>query len=153
MTRVVFRTLPGIAEIERLYIMMLENKLMKDETEALERAIDDKSLELFGITDRDTQFWSLPAGAPDDPDEWETHFEFLEWAWDEESEFWDVFAIDVTDDDGDQLHCMDVFGRQLVCALKRIHPAATLTFQRGSLSDDQLMAAAEVWGRRLRSAG
>jgi hypothetical protein len=46
---IVFRDLPGIAEIERQYLLYLDNKLMADEIAALVRAIEDKSVELFGI--------------------------------------------------------------------------------------------------------
>jgi hypothetical protein len=81
--------------------------------------------------------------------EWERHFEFIEEGFDEETEFWDFFNIDVTDGEGMQLGCMYAFGRQLVCALKRLHPNAILTFAKGDRSDDQIQATAEAWGRRL----
>lgn len=147
--RIILRDLPGIAEIERQYLMFLDNKLMKDEIEALERALEAKSLELFGITQRDTEHWVRPNDAAAvSYQEWERHFEFIEYAFEEEDSFWEAFGIDVTDEKGDQLACMEEFGRQLVCALKRLHPEAVLTFRRGDTAE-QLKAAAEAWGKRL----
>lgn len=147
---IVFRDLPGIAEIERLYLLYLDNMLMKDEIGDLLQAIDAKSIELFGIVETDTSYWSLPREVnPGSQDEWERHFEFIAKLYDEENDFWDFFGIDVSDDEGEQLVCIFAFGRQLVCALKRLHPDATLAFWRGEQTDDQLQATAEAWGKLL----
>lgn len=152
--RIIFRDLPGIAEIERQYLELLDNRLMADEIADLKRAMDDKSLQLFGITEEDTDFWQLPMSiAGGSPEQWERHFEFIEEGFEEENEFWDFFNIDVTDGEGMQLGCMYAFGRQLVCALKRLHPAAVLTFVEGERTDDQMQAAAEAWGRHLLRGG
>src|SRR5690349_17073600 len=123
--RIIFRELPGIAEIERQYLELLDNRLMADEIADLQRSIDDKSLELFGITEHDTGYWDLPTGEhrSRSPQEWERHFAFIDEEFEEESAFWDFFNLDVTDGEGMQLGCMYAFGRQLVCALLRLHPA------------------------------
>lgn len=149
MEKIIFRNLPGIAEIEQQYLLYLDNKLMKPEREELERKLGEKSVELFGITEEQTTHWLLPLSAlpVGTVEEWERHFEFIEYAHDEEADFWAFFGIDVTDEEGGQLGCMYAFGRQLVCALKRLHPDAVLTFRPGS--DADLEAAAEAWGKRL----
>jgi len=148
--RIIFRDLPGITGIERQYLDLLDNRLRADEIAELQQAIDAKSVELFGITEEETDYWHLPmsieAGSPD---QWDKHFEFIEEGFEEENDFWDFFNIDVTDGEGMQLGCMYAFGRQLVCALKRLHPSAVLTFVEGERTDDQTQAAAEAWGRRL----
>lgn len=148
--RIVFREVPGIEELESQYDMYLDNRLFGDEREALERAIDAKSLELFGITKLDTAYWHLPglqqAGSPD---EWEGHFQFIYDEFEEEDAFWDFFGVDVTDGDGMQLSCIYEFGRQLVCALKGLHPKAFLNLGQAEQTNEQMQAAAEAWGRRL----
>ena len=148
--RIIFRDLAGIQEIERQYLDLLDNRLMADEIAELEQTLDDKSIELFGITQMDTAYWHRPGQVKaETSEEWERHFEFIDELRSEESDFWDFFGIDVTDERGDQLGCIYAFGRQLVCALKRLHPDAILTFRKGEQSDDQLEAAAEAWGSRL----
>lgn len=152
MNPVIFRDLAGIAELEEQYLLYLDNRLMKPEREELEQRLDEKSLELFGITEDDTLYWHLPRSAmPGTPEQWERHFEFIENARDEEGEFWDFFGIDVTDGQGVQLGCLYAFGRQLVCALKRLHPDAVLSFRPSTAQDMQ--AAAEAWGKRLLAGG
>lgn len=148
--RIIFRDLPGIAEIESRYDLYLENRLFADEREALERAVDAKSLELFGILEADTDYWVVSglkhAGSAE---EWEGHFDFIYEGFEEEDAFWDHFGIDVTDGEGTQLACIYGFGRQLVCALRGLHPKAFLNFGQAEQSDQQIQAAAEAWGRRL----
>jgi len=153
MKRILFPELPGIAEIERQYLLYLDNKLLKDEREALEAAIEAKSIEFFGITERDTAHWARPtAAAAVTCNEWEGHFEFIEEGWEEEDAFWDFFGIDVTDGNGMQLACLYAFGRQLVCALKQLHPEARLSFRETGQTHEQMQAAAEAWGKRLLAA-
>jgi hypothetical protein len=151
--RIIFRDLPGIGEIENQYLLYHDNRLFRDERAALERTIDDKSLELFGITERDTSYWDQPELRwATSENEWEEHFDFIFYDGyaEEEKAFWDHFGIDVTNAAGEQLACMFAFGRQLVCALKRLHPKAFLNFgQQAQLTDEQMQAAAEAWGRRL----
>jgi hypothetical protein len=148
---ILFRALPGIAEIESQILLWNDNRLMKDEIEALERVIDAKSVELFGISEEDTSYWRLPSREESSSvEEWEEHFAFLDWEWEEEDRFWEVFGLDLHDENGDRLACIDLFGRQLVCALKRIHPKAVLTFGDAPMSLEQLQAAAEAWGRHLQ---
>ena len=150
MQRILFRDLPGIAAIEQQ--LRISDKLMRDELDAMAAAIDDASLRLFCISSSDTYHWNLPASADTSKEEWEAHFDFLEWEYDEEEAFWEAFGLDMRDEDGDYLECLSVFGRQLVCALKRIHPLAALTFMPDTpKSDSQLAAEAEAWGRRLRA--
>jgi hypothetical protein len=148
MQPIVFRDLPGIAELEHQYLLYLDNRLMKPEREELERRLNEKSVELFGITQDETLHWNLPQSAMSGtPEQWERHFEFIEDPRDEEGEFWDFFDIDVTDGKGMQLGCLYAFGRQLVCALKRLHPDAIVSFRPGT--DQNMQAAAEAWGKRL----
>lgn len=123
---------------------------MKDERQKLERDLDLKSVELFGLTREQTLFRALsPELAPDAFEKWEIHFEFLEWEYDEEGTFWDAIGIDVSDGNGQQLLCLDYFGRQMVCAIKGLHPAAGLAFLGGEKSDAQIASEAQAWGASL----
>lgn len=150
MDRIAFRELPGIAELEEQTRLFNDNRLDKDECHALFARMDEKSLELFGILEPDTYYNDLPHEArPEKPDDWETHFAFLEWEYEEEGAFWNAFGVDVTDGEGSELACLPFFGRQLVCGLKQIHPRAAINFGGRALSDEHLASAAEAWGRRL----
>ncbi|WP_158250639.1 hypothetical protein [Novosphingobium sp. HII-3] len=144
MQKIVLREVPRIAAIEQR--LLGAEKLMSDELEALQADVDAASIELFGITQQDT-LWP-PKGQS--YDEWMLHFEFLEWEYDEEAAFWDAFGIDVADADGEPLECLSEFGRQLVCVLKRLLPEARLRFRpEVPLTDEQIQADAEAWGRFL----
>lgn len=148
MERIAFRDLPGIYWIEKQ--LELQGRLMKDEQDELDRRIEAKSVEFFGIGLADTYYDRYANGStPEGAEEWETQFDFLEVGYDEESVFWDAFGIDITDGKGDQLLCMDVFGRQLVCGLRGLLPNATFTPMTGTKSDAQIQAEAKLWGERL----
>jgi hypothetical protein len=41
---------------------------------------------------------------------------------------WKAFGLDLRCPEGRGLHCVDAFGRQLICALNSLHPRAALTF-------------------------
>lgn len=147
-----FLDLPGIAEIERLLGLPA---LMKDETEQLEAAIDEASLRLFCITYHETAYYAVPRShRPATPEEWELNFAFLEEdEWEEEQAFWLAFGLDMTHADGDVLACTAVLGRQLICAMRQLLPAATLTFKADvPKTDAQLDTEAEAWGRSLRAS-
>lgn len=145
-----FRDAPGIADMElrvRSY-----DKLVRPEIEQLIDDANALSLQLFGITHSDTSFYEVPESARSGSIvEWEKHFEFLDDEFEEEDAFWQAFGIDICGTDGEVLECFDLFGRQMVCALKRLHPHAALHFAGGQLTEDQAQAAAEAWGRRLLS--
>jgi len=149
MGRIVFRELPGIASIEQR--LEMDGRLMRDEIDALERDIEAKSLELFGVIERDTLYWSAPESVSRTHtiEEWESHFEFLEYHFDEEDAFWAALGLDVADIDGEQLLCMDRFGRQLICSVKGLIPDAKPYFLTGEKSDAQIKAEAESWARNL----
>lgn len=154
MATILFRTLPGIAAIEAQMPLYLEGRLMMDERVALERAITEASVRLFGIRDYETAFHMVPEEVrPATEEEWERHFEFLEWEFDEEETFWDAVGLDVTDEQGEELYCLEVFGRQLVCAVKRIHPQASAAFLTGEKSEAQIEAEAQAWIRNLMARG
>lgn len=147
-TIVKFLDLTGIRDLERRCQDAFDNRLMLDERGELERDLDRKSLELFGITLADTLH--DPADAfSQTTDAWERNFEFLEWVYDEEPTLWAAIGLDMTDDEGGPLYCIDAFGRQLVCAIRQLHPRATLVFRQTELSAAQVSAAAEAWGQAL----
>src|SRR5689334_3731730 len=79
MTRIIFRTLPAVAAVERQLELHARDRLLDDEVEELPYLIDDASIDLFGITRRDTFYWALPAQvtARYGRDEWEAHFDPL----------------------------------------------------------------------------
>jgi hypothetical protein len=130
MAQIIFRELPGVAAVERQLDMHFRDRLLDDELEELPHLIDDVSVNLFGITSRDTFYWALP-----DPvrrrygrSAWEEQFDVLgEYSADANAR-WRAINLDLCCEQGDSLHCLDVFGRQLVCALRGLHPDAVLAF-------------------------
>lgn len=130
MTSIVFRDLPAVATVERQLDMQFRDRLLDDEVEELPHLIDEASLELFGITRRDTFYWALPhpVGARYGRDEWEANFDSLGHYTRDPNAHWRAFDLDLRCEKGDGLHCLEVFGRQLVCALHGLHPQAVLAF-------------------------
>lgn len=110
-----------------------------EEAEELPHLIDDASRELFGITANDTFYPALPPtmrmqyGRA----EWDEQFEILGRYAREPNAYWSSFGLDCCCAEGRSLHCVKVFGRQLICALNRLHPRAALTF----MSDEIARAA------------
>jgi len=130
MAQIIFRHLPAVAEVERQLELQARDRLLDDEVEELPHLIDDASVALFGITRRDTFYWALP-----DPVQmrfgraaWEAHFDLLGQFWRDPNAPWRAFDLDLCCERGRSLHCLDVFGRQLVCALNRLHPSAVPAF-------------------------
>jgi hypothetical protein len=130
MTRIVFRDLPAVAAVERQLELHERDRLLDDEIEELPHLIDDASLQLFGITRRDTFHWALPerVRARYGRTEWEAHFEVLGRYTRDPNAHWASFDLDLRCPEGGRLHCLEVFGRQLVCALHGLHPKAVLAF-------------------------
>ncbi len=130
MTSIVFRDLPAVATVERQLDMQFRDRLLDDEVEELPHLIDEASLELFGITRRDTFYWALPrpVRARYGRDEWEANFASLGHYTRDPNAHWRAFDLDLRCEEGGGLHCLEVFGRQLVCALHGLHPQAVLAF-------------------------
>ena len=130
MTLLIFRRLPAVAEVERQLALHARDRLLDDELEELPHDIDAASAELFGITRRDTFHWALP-----DPvrvrygrDDGEEHFDMLAEHRRDPNAAWRAFDLDLCCEEGRSLHCLEVFGGQLVCALHGLHPRAVLAF-------------------------
>jgi hypothetical protein len=130
MTAIIFRDLPGVLSVEHQLDMQFRDRLLDDEVEELPHLIDDASIELFGITQRDTFYWALP-----DPvrgqytrTEWEGNFDVLQQYTRDPNDHWRAFDLDLRCEEGGRLHCFEVFGRQLVCSLHGLHPRAVLAF-------------------------
>jgi len=130
MTRIIFRNLPPVSEVERQLDLLARDRLLDDEVEELPHLIDDASVQLFGITQRDTFYWALPApvAARYDREEWEANFDLLGHYTRDPNAHWNAFDLDLRCDQGGRLHCSEVFGRQLVVALRGLHPNAVLAF-------------------------
>ena len=130
MTLIAFRQLPAVAAVEEQLRLQSRGLLAEDEAEELVHLIDDASRELFGITANDTFYPALPEAvcAQYGRAEWETHFVTLGHYARDPNARWAEFGLDLCCDDGRALHCLDVFGRQLVCALNGLHPNAVLAF-------------------------
>ena len=130
MTPIVFRHLPAVAEVERQLELQFRDRLLDDEIEELPHLIDEASLELFGITSQDTFYWALPDAvrARYGRTEWEANFDILGHYTRDPNAHWRAFGLDLRCEQGDTLHCLEVFGRQLVCALHGLHPNAVLAF-------------------------
>jgi len=130
MTLIVFRHLPAVAELGEQLRLQARGLLPDEEAEELPHLIDDASRELFGITANDTFYRALPdeVRAKYGPTEWEAHFASLgQYRRDANGE-WRDFGLDLCCEEGHALHCLDVFGRQLLCALNGLHPQAMLAF-------------------------
>jgi len=130
MTLIVFRALPAIAEVERQLDLHARDRLLDDEFEELPHLIDAASIELFGITERDTFYRALPDAvrARYGRLEWEEQFAVLGHYTRDPNTHWSAFGLDLRCPEGRGLHCLEVFGRQLICALEGLHPRAALTF-------------------------
>jgi len=130
MARIIFRNLPAVSTVERQLGLLARDRLLDDEVEELPHLIDEASLQLFGITQRDTFYWALPAQvtARYERDEWEANFDLLSHYTRDPNAHWNAFDLDLRCDEGGRLHCSEVFGRQLVVALRGLHPNAVLAF-------------------------
>lgn len=130
MTRIVFRDLPHVSEVERQLGLFASDNLLDDEIEELPHLIDNASMELFGITQQDTFYWALPDSvrAQYARAEWEAQFDVLGQFSRDPNAHWGAFDLDLRCAEGGHLHCLDVFGRQLICALHGLHPKAVLAF-------------------------
>ena len=130
MAHIIFRDLPAVSAVERQLHLHDRDRLLDDEIEELPHLIDDASVQLFGITQRDTFYWALPAPvrAQHSRLEWEANFDVLGHYTRDPNANWRVFDLDLCCPEGRRLHCFEVFGRQLVCALHGLHPRAVLAF-------------------------
>jgi hypothetical protein len=130
MARIIFRNLPVVASVERQLDLHARDRLLDDEVEELPHLIEDASVQLFGITRRDTFYWALPEPLATryDRDEWEANFDVLGHYTRDPNAHWNAFDLDLRCEQGGRLHCSEVFGRQLVCALNGLHPKAVLAF-------------------------
>jgi hypothetical protein len=130
MTYIVFRDLPGISAVERQLDLHARGHLLDDEIDELPHLIDDASTELFGITQPDTFHWALPDSVRMryGRAEWEENFDPLGQYSRDPNAYWQAFDLDLRCVRGDSLHCLEVFGRQLICALHGLHPKAVLAF-------------------------
>ena len=136
MTSIVFRHLPAVAELEEQLRLQSRGLLAEDEAEELPHLIDDASRALFGITANDTFYPALPEAvrAKYGRAEWEANFDGLsEFARDPNAQ-WREFGLDLCCEEGRSLHCLELFGRQLICALHRLHPLAVLAFADGDVA-------------------
>ena len=137
MTRIVFRHLPAVAAVERQLDLYFRDRLLDDEIEELPLLIDVASLQLFGITQRDTFYWGLPEPVRSQYGRtaWESHFDVLSRYSRDPNAYWRAFDLDLRCEEGRGLHCLDVFGRQLVCAVRGLHPQAVLAFADGKTAE------------------
>jgi hypothetical protein len=135
MTLIVFRHLPAVAELEEQLRLQSRGLLAEDEAEELPHLIDDASRELFGITANDTFHPALPEAvrARYARAEWESHFDLLGEHSRDPNAHWLRFGLDCCCEEGRSLHCLDAFGRQLICALEGLHPLARLTFAESEM--------------------
>jgi hypothetical protein len=136
MTMIIFRHLPAVAEVEEQLRLQSRGLLAHEEAEELPHLIDDASRELFGITANDTLYPALPESvrANYGRAEWEANFDLLGQFERESNSYWSGFGLDCCCDEGRALHCLDVFGRQLICALNGLHPQAVLAFADGEIA-------------------
>jgi hypothetical protein len=136
MTLIVFRYLPAVAAIEEQLRLQSRGLLPDEEAEELPHLIDDASWELFGITANDTLYAALPEAvrARFSRTEWEANFDSLGQYDRDANANWREFGLDCCCDEGRSLRCLDVFGRQLICALNELHPQAVLAFANGEIA-------------------
>ena len=130
MTPIVFRELPGVAEVERQLEMQLRDRLLDDELEELPNLVDETSRTLFNITEYDTHYSALPESvrARFTRGQWEAQFDVLGEYRRDPNAVWHSFGLDLRCPEGRGLHCADVFGRRLISAVNGLHPRAVLAF-------------------------
>ena len=130
MNPIAFRHLPAVAAVERQLELQSRDRLLDDEIEELPHLIDAASVDLFGITSQDTFYWALPEAvrAQYGRAEWEANFDILGHFTRDPNAHWRAYALDLRCEQCDTLHCLEMFGRQLVCALHGLHPNAVLAF-------------------------
>ena len=133
MMLIVLRHLPAVAGIEEQLRLQSLGLLEREEAEELPHLIDDASRELFGITANDTFYPALPEAvrARYGRAEWEAQFGLLGDYSRDANAYWRGFGLDCCCELGRSLHCLEVFGRQLVCAVNGLHPRAVLAFVHG----------------------
>jgi hypothetical protein len=137
MTQIIFRELPGVAEVERQLGLQSRDCLLEDEAEELPHLINETSVRLFGITQQDTFYWALPKPlrAKYRPIAWEENFNVLGQYSRDRNAFWRRYDLDLLCEEGSGLHCFEVFGRQLICALHGLHPRAVMAFAEANASE------------------
>jgi len=130
MSLIVFRHLSAVAAIEEQLRLHARGLLPREEAEELPPLVDDASRELFGITANDTLYPALPEAvrARYGRYEWEAQFDRLGWHARDANGYWRAFGLDCCCEQGRPLHCLELFGRQLICALEGLHPRAALAF-------------------------
>ena len=130
MNPIVFRDLPAVSAVERQLELHARDRLLDDEIEELPVLIDEASIALFGIRQSDTFYGTLPerVQAQFGRADWERHFDILGHFTRDPNGHWHRFGLDLRCPEGGRLHCLEVFGRQLVCALNGLHPQAMLAF-------------------------
>ncbi len=136
MTLIVFRHLPAVAAVEQQLRLQSRGLLPEEEAEELPHLIDDASREMFGITVNDTFYQALPEAvrAEYGRAEWEVHFEAPGQYARDSNAHWRAYGLDCCCEEGRSLHCLDAFGRQLICALNRLHPQAVLAFAEADIA-------------------
>jgi hypothetical protein len=136
MTLIAFRHLPAVAAVEEQLRLQSRGLLPDEEAEALPHLIDDASRELFGITANDTFYPALPEAvrAKYGRAEWEKMFDGLGLYARDPNATWREFGLDLCCGEGRSLHCLEVFGRQLICALNCLHPQAVLPFANPTIA-------------------
>lgn len=132
MNPIVFRDLPAVAAVERQLALHARDRLLDDELEELAILVDEASIALFGISQSDTYYDRLPerVRAQFGRAEWDRHFDVLGHFTRDPNAHWHRFGLDLRCAEGDRLHCLEVFGRQLLVALNGLHPNAALAFAR-----------------------
>jgi hypothetical protein len=130
MTEILFRLLPGVSTVEQQLEMQFRDRLLDDELEELPHLVDDTSVRLFGITQRDTLYWALPSAVRANFSRagWDENFDVLGRYSRDPNEHWREFNLDLRCHEEGRLHCLEVFGRQLICAVRGLHPNASLAF-------------------------
>ena len=133
MTCIIFRDLPAVSEVERQLSLHARERLLDDDIDELPHLVDAASMEMFGITQQDTFYWALPVPvrAKYGRVEWEEQFDMLGHYTRDPNAHWHSYDLDLRCEEGGRLHCLEVFGRQLVCALKGLHPNAVIAFADG----------------------
>ena len=136
MTLIVFRHLPAVAQVEEQLRLQSRGLLADDEAEELPHLVDDASRGLFGITANDTLYPALPdtVRVRYGRCEWEAHFDSLGQHARDPNAHWRAFSLDLCCEEGRSLHCLELFGRQLICALNGLHPLAVLAFADGDIA-------------------
>lgn len=141
----VLRAFPGVSELESKFAGAA---LWPQELERLKGVADLLTERLFGLNVASTLYPGndgFRCMSDSEWDAWDMHFYALEYEYEDAKPLWDALNWDVSDGNGNELKCMALIGRQVLCVAKGL---------KGQIPDIESVEAevqAGAWGDRLEA--